>query len=236
MQVTLDHTDQENYNVKTFWFKPEKHFDFTAGQFIEMFLDIDHPDDRGYKHWFTLSSSPTDALISITTKFFGEKASSFKKKLFGLKPGEQIKIVEPMGDFVLPKDKSIPLVFVAGGIGATPYHSMVKYLSVKHEQRHIQVLLAANKPEDILFEKLFKAYGAKIKLIVTQPSPDWKGETGKLNAQKIIDLVGNSDANRIYVSGPEPMVEAIEDDLNKHGISKNQLIFDYFPGYTADLK
>jgi len=156
MQITLDHTEKENYNVQTFWFRPEKKLEYTAGQFIEMFLPHDNPDERGIKHWFTLSSSPTDELISITTKNFGEKASSFKKTLFGLRPGAVIKIVEPMGDFVLPKDVSIPLVFVAGGIGLTPYHSMIKWLLDTGEKSQIQIILAFNNPRDVISEDLLR--------------------------------------------------------------------------------
>jgi len=236
MQVRLDHTHQENYNVRTFWFKPEHTVRYTAGQFIEMYLPHDNPDERGIKHWFTLSSSPTDKLISITTKYFGDKASSFKKTLFSLKLGSKIKIVEPMGDFVLPKDKTRPLVFVAGGIGLTPYHSIVKWLSDVGEKRQIQVLLAFNEPRDIIFDDLFKNYGAEVKIIVSNPTPDWKGLAGQLSASKIIKLTGGSDGKQIYVSGPEPMVEVLEKDLLEHGIKKSHLVLDFFPNYTADLK
>ena len=69
MQIILDHTEDIAENIKTFWFVPKKPMDYIAGQFIEMTLPHDHPDERGQKHWFTLSSSPTEPLISITNKF-----------------------------------------------------------------------------------------------------------------------------------------------------------------------
>lgn len=236
IDITLERTHQENSKIRTFWFKPAQKISYTAGQFIELYVPHDHPDERGIKHWFTLSSSPTDKLISITTKFAGAKSSTFKKHLFALSPGAKLQIVEPMGDFVLPKDKSIPLVFVAGGMGLTPFHSMVKWLSDHGEKRQIQVLLAANKPDDFVFADLFKKYGAELIQIVSEPSPEWLGETGRLSAEKILELTGRPDGKRIYVSGPEPMVEALEKDLQAHGVKKTQLLFDYFPGYTADLK
>jgi len=237
MKITLVKTHQENYNVRTFWFKPETRLDYTAGQFIELYLPHDNPDDRGIKRWFTLSSSPTNDLISVTTKFAGDKTSSFKKALFALKPGAELKLVEPMGDFVLPKATSIPLVFVAGGIGLTPFHSIIKYLADAGEKRQIQVLLAFNEPKDILFEDLFKKYGAEVKVIISNPTADWQGETGQLSAQRILELTGGkSDTRRYYISGPEPMVEALETDMHEHGVDKNQLVLDFFPGYTPDLK
>jgi len=236
MKIRLERRHQENHDVRTFWFRPEKPFDYTAGQFIEMYLPHNNPDDRGIKHWFTLSSSPTEELISITTKFAGSKSSSFKKTLFTLKPRTEVKIVEPMGDFVLPKDTTIPLVFVAGGIGITPFRSMVKWLADKDEKRQIVALLAANMPQDFIFVDLFEAYGAKVIQIASEPEADWKGETGRLSAEKILELVGDAADKRIYVSGPEPMVESLEADLHKHGVTKDQLVLDFFPGYTPDLK
>ncbi|MGZ6005305.1 MAG: ferredoxin--NADP reductase [Candidatus Saccharimonadales bacterium] len=226
---------QENYNVRTFWFQPDVKLDYTAGQFIELFLPHVSADNRGIKRWFTLSSSPTDELISITTKFAGDKASSFKRQLFELKPGEELKFVEPMGDFVLPKDTAIPLLFVAGGIGLTPYHSMVKWLTDTGEMRQIQLLLAFNQPKDIIFQKLFEAYGAEVKIMVSNPDDKWIGEIGQLSADKIQELTGGFEGKRIYVSGPEPMVEALETDLLNHQVDKNQLVLDFFPGYRPDL-
>ncbi len=236
LEVTLDRTHQENYNVRTFWFLPNRPLRYSAGQFIEMFLPHDNPDERGVKHWFTLSSAPTDKLISITTKYAGSKSSTFKKTLFSLKPGSKIKIVEPMGDFVLPKDKSIPLIFIAGGMGLTPYHSIIKWLIEVKERREVQVLLAFNQPKDILFEDLFKSYGAEVQVIVSTPTPSWQGLVGKLSADKIIELTGDFGDKRIYVSGPEPMVEALETDILAQGVNKSNLVLDFFPNYTADLK
>lgn len=236
MQLTLDHVTDENYNVRTFWYKPEAPLSYTAGQFIELYLPHDNPDNRGIKRWFTLSSSPTEKLVSHTTKLATHHPSSFKKALWSLNPGSKVKIVEPMGDFVLPKDKSIPLVFVAGGIGVTPFRSMVKWLADTKEKRQIQIVLAANASQDFLFEELFSSYGAEVHKIVSQPTENWRGAVGQLSASKIIELTGNTNHKQIYVSGPEPMVENLETELLTLGIDRQHLVFDFFPGYTPDLK
>ncbi len=235
MEITLDHTHQENYNVSTFWFRPEKPLRYTAGQFIEMYLPHEHPDERGIKHWFTLSSSPTEELISITTKWFGDKASTFKHTLFSLKPGAKVKIVEPMGDFVLPKSADIPLVFVAGGIGITPFRSMVKWLTDTKDYRDIHLFFAAHQPKDFVFLDLFKKYGVKLTQLVSEPTKDWQGDIGTLSADKILGVIGQLGHRRLYVSGPEPLVEMLEKDLHQHGVKKAQLVLDFFPNYTPDL-
>src|SRR6185369_15796787 len=103
----------------SFWFRPERPVDYIAGQFTEIYLPHSGADSRGERRWFTLSSSPTDALVSITTQFIPTEGSTFKKELFGLRPGAALKLADPMGDFVLPKDPSIPLLFIAGGLGIT---------------------------------------------------------------------------------------------------------------------
>src|SRR3990167_2923399 len=224
MQTTLSHTRDENYNVRTFWFKPPSPFAYTAGQFIELHLPHKNPDGRGEKHWFTLSSSPSEKLLSISTKYAGEKSSSFKKTLWSLSPGAKVSMSDPMGDFVLPKDKNIPLVFVAGGIGVTPFRSMVKWLLDSGDERQIQFIWAINEPRDEVFADLFISYGIKPKLFIKSAG---QGLTG----QKILDLADDYQNTRIYISGPEPMVEAFMDDLEKLGIPKNDLIGDFFPGY-----
>jgi|SRR3989344_5638211 len=236
MVFTLVRTHQENYNITTFWFKPEKPLAYTAGQFIEMYLPHDKPDERGIKHWFTLSSSPSEELVSITTKYAGDKTSTFKKTLFSLKIGAKVKIVEPMGDFVLPKDKSIPLIFVAGGMGITPFHSIIKWLNNANEKREITLLYTVNAPRDFIFIDLFKYYGVNLIQMISGADPDWHGKVGRLSATKILELIGKPDNKLIYVSGPEPMVETIGKDLHEQGVHSEQLVLDFFPGYREDLK
>src|SRR5690348_14324223 len=147
MNVVFDHSEPTAANIRTFWFKPERPVQYTAGQFTELYLPHDNADNRGQRRWFTVSSSPTDAMLSITTKYAGDQSSTFKKTLFSLKDGTPLKLADPMGDFVLPKDKTIPLVFVAGGIGVTPMHSMIKYLNDTHEKRTIHLIYAVTRQD-----------------------------------------------------------------------------------------
>ncbi|HUY85323.1 MAG TPA: FAD-dependent oxidoreductase [Candidatus Dormibacteraeota bacterium] len=233
MQVTLDHTKDEAANIRTFYFRPEKPVHYTAGQFIELTVKHPRPDKRGAKRWFTLSSSPTDELLSITTKFAGDKSSSFKKTLFGLKSGATLNMSDPMGDFVLPKLIQTPLVFVAGGIGVTPFHSILTWLTATKEQRPIKLLYAVRNEDEIVFQDTFTRAGIQPTIIVSDPSPAWGGERGRLSDELILDLTKPTDDTLVYVSGPEPMVEALEKDLKKAGLRKDQFVGDFFPNYDA---
>jgi len=222
MKARLDHTEDVAKNIKTFWFKPEQPVNYEAGQFTQIILPHGNTDKRGDKRWFTVSSSPTEPLLSITTKHAIDHVSSFKQTLFGLKPGTEVNLADPMGDFVLPKDKAIPLVFVAAGIGVTPMRSMVKYLTDSNEKRNIHLIYAAKSQEEVAFQSLFENYGVKLNIII-----------GKLEADMIAKLAGPSAGKTFYLSGPEPLVEALNKDLPNFGIDPNQIITDYFPGYTT---
>ncbi len=204
-----------------------------AGQYIEMYLPHDNPDERGQKHWFTLSSSPTEKLISITTKRAVDQVSTFKQMLFGLKLGAEIKISEPMGDFVLPKDTAIPLVFVAGGMGITPMRSMVKWLTDRDEKRQIQLIYAVRTLEEAAFLDLFEAYDLKPEIILSQPSANWTGLSGHLSSERVLEIAGQNPEQLLYVSGPEPLTERLETELLSAGVAKHKMVLDSFPGYPA---
>lgn len=233
MKVTLDHTQDEAANIRTFWFKPAQPMRYIAGQYTELTVPHDYPDERGIKRWFTLSSSPTDELLSITTKFAGDKSSTFKQALWKLPMGTGLHMADAMGDFVLPKDKTIPLVFVAGGIGVTPLHSMVKWLADTKEKRDIHLIYGVSRLEEVAFRPLFKSYGLKLRIVPKDPPKHWKDEMGSLSAGKILQAIGPINNQLIYLSGPEPMVEALEKDLLAEGVRQQQLATDFFPGYSS---
>ncbi|MES2971365.1 MAG: FAD-dependent oxidoreductase [Patescibacteria group bacterium] len=233
MYVNFDHGEEVATNIRTFWFKPQHPLRYVAGQFVELQLPHPNPDKRGHKRWFTLSSSPSEKLISITTKLATENGSTFKQTLASLKSGAEVTISEAMGDFVLPKDNTLPLVFVAGGIGVTPMRSMVKWIVDNHEQRKVNVIYAARSLDEIAFKELFKSQGINLDVVLSDQTSGWTGRTGRLSGELILEIAGPSAEQLIYVSGPEPMVEALEKDLKSAGVNKHKLILDFFPGYPA---
>ena len=114
-------------DVYDFIFKSDKKFKFKPGQYMEWTLGHGHQDARGMRRYFTIASSPTEDNVRMGVKFY-PNSSSFKKSLLFLNPGDKIVASQLAGDFVLPKDKNKKLVFIAGGIGITPFRSMIKYL------------------------------------------------------------------------------------------------------------
>ncbi|HVX48373.1 MAG TPA: FAD-dependent oxidoreductase [Candidatus Saccharimonadales bacterium] len=234
MKITLDHSEPEAANIRTFYFKPEQPVRYTAGQYTELHVPHPHPDDRGDKRWFTLSSSPESDFLTITTKYAGDdKSSSFKRKLFSLKPGTVLEAAEPMGDFVLPKLIQTPLVFIAGGIGLTPFHSMFQWLADTVEERPIKFLYGVRNEDEIIFQDTFRAAHVEPIIVVSEPSDSWGGERGRITAEMVLELEKPTDDTLVYVSGPEPMVQSLAKDLHKAGLNKNQIVSDEFPNYDA---
>lgn len=223
MKVTLDHVQPIAQNIFTFWFRPEKPVRHIAGQFIELRIPHDHKDKRGDKRWFTLSSAPTEELISISTKFADADGSSFKTALRELKPGALLDMASPMGDFVLPKDPSIPLLFVAGGMGITPFRSIIKYLQDSEEKRDIELIYAVRDKSEAAFLEIFTKMGDKFELA-----------TDRINAEKILGKAKDPENQYIYLSGPEPMVEVLDKELKSKGFNKKHIQTDFFPGYLDD--
>lgn len=231
MNVAFDHAETVAKNIKTFWFKPERPVRYLAGQFTEIHFPHEPADERGIRRWFTLSSSPTEDLVAITTRFASGEGSSFKKQLAALKPGSKLTLADPMGDFVLPKDPTVPLVFIAGGMGITPVRSMIKWLLDQNQQRNIHLVYAVSKVEDMAFEPLLAEYGLALTPIVSQPPAGYQGEKGPLTSQRILELAAGDPNTLIYLSGPEPMVETFFKELTTQGIPSERLVTDYFPGY-----
>ena len=230
MKAFFDHSDDETEHIKTFWFRPERHLDYIAGQYIELTILHANADNRGQKRWFTLSSSPGHALVSITTR---SGDSTFKRALFALKPGAEIQLAEAMGDFVLPRDETIPLVFIAGGIGITPFHSIVEWLVEHDERRSITFIYGVRSEDDIMFTSTFKQATIDPHIIISEPSDSWRGGKGNLNTKRILGIAKPRNDTLIYMSGPEPMVEQLKKDMLLAGVTPRQLVTDLFVGYST---
>jgi ferredoxin-NADP reductase len=217
-----------------FFFEKPSNFNYQAGQYIKLFLDIKKPDSRGKTRYFTLSSSPNEKHLLITTRIL---KSSYKLKLGSLKLGSIVKMRGPWGDFLLEPKEKRPLVFIAGGIGMTPFISMIKYAYEMKLDSKTTLLVSYKTPGQILFKDELEAVSKKtrsIRIITTITQPEnskWKGEIGRIDRNFIERHIANTRDNLYYVAGPDPMVEEMERLLISMKISKKQIMTDGFPGY-----
>lgn len=210
-----------------FLFKPKKRLVFVAGQFLEWTLEHKNMDSRGSRRYFTVSSSPSSELVKLTTKIFNIP-SSFKKALMKMKEGELITALGPKGEFVLPKNKKTKLAFIAGGIGATPFLSMVELLVNRGEKRDIRFIYINKTKADIAYKNVFddakKKVGLETFYLLTSKS-------GYLNGPLLKKWVGDYQSREFYVSGPVKMVKKTEQVLKRSGVGIEKIKKDYFPGY-----
>lgn len=231
MLMTLDSHTNEISGVTTFKFVPNNHFSYIAGQYAE--LNLRRPDlpASENKRWFTLSSSPTEDFISITTRLNRQPLTTFKRVLVSLEAGAVVDISMPLGDFVLPKDQGIPLVFVAVGIGITPVRSIIKALLDANESRLITLIYAVKQPEEAMFLDIFSQYDLNMVLVPTKHSADWKGPSGRLTGKLVLEQSSSHENSIYYLSGPEGAIEALGKELVKRGIKPSRIVSDLFSGY-----
>ena len=226
MKLKLIDKKQETADVYSFVFKTGEPFTWKAGQFMMYELEHPDPDERGSRRFFTIASAPFEKDIRLTTRLAKEGGSSFKNALFNLPIGSTIYGDGPRGIFVL-EDPNKEYVFIAGGIGITPFHSILFDLDHRRHPINVVLLYASNTPDTVYKKELDqlakKHSGLKIHYIV---APDLIDEVA---IKKFVpDLV----KPLFYISGPEPMVKSLENLLSEIGVSKENIKRDYFPGYS----
>lgn len=221
-----------------FSFVPSKQVRFRAGQYMEWTMPHRGPDDRGERRYFTIASSPQDEEIKVGVKFYPEP-STFKKQMLDLVRGDVIMAGEIAGDFVMPRDPSRKLAFVAGGIGVTPFRSMVEDLLDRKEKRDVVLLYSNRTVEDINYRETFDRARMRVgmktvyALSDAERAPaDWKGYLGLLNAKTIMHEVPDYAERLFYLSGPRAMVVAFEKTLAEMGVRRKNVKTDYFPGFA----
>src|SRR3954463_3696921 len=142
-------------DIYDFIFVPTRKFAFAPGQYMEWTLGHKQPDSRGNRRYFTLASSPTEDTLRLGVKFY-QQASSFKSALLAMDAQSEIVAAQVAGDFVLPDDPQKKCVFIAGGIGITPFRSMITYLLDKHQQRPITMFYANRTASEIVYKDIFE--------------------------------------------------------------------------------
>jgi ferredoxin-NADP reductase/Na+-translocating ferredoxin:NAD+ oxidoreductase RnfD subunit len=224
--------------IYDFSFAGSNGFAFRPGQYLEWTLPRSSADSRGNRRTFSIASAPSDEEIHIAIKVpdSSRPTSKFKKTLTEMKPGNVILAGQLAGDFVLPKNVDQKLVFVAGGIGITPFLSMVKDMIKTGQKRDIVLFyLIANQDEYCYQEIWEKAslLGVKTIPLLTNGTPDksWTGLSGYLTPEVVIKHVPSYLERFYYLSGPPALVENYSGMLTKLKISRRAIITDHFSGY-----
>jgi ferredoxin-NADP reductase len=219
--------------VYNFVFAPSNRFAFQAGQYMEWTLPHVGFDARGNRRSFTIASSPTEETVQLGVKFYNP-SSTFKYTLSQMKVGDEIYVSQLAGNFTLNHNKNKKLVFIAGGVGITPFRSMVKYIVDTKQPVDVTLIYLVGFAEELAYEELFMEaaqFGVKYIPIVTTPT---KGDTyrhAQLDETLLRELIPDSAERTFYISGPNVMVDAAKHHLKKIGVRRSVIRTDHFSGY-----
>ena len=219
-----------------FVFAPTRRFSFAPGQYMEWTLGHDDPDSRGNRRYFTLASSPTENNLRLGVKFY-KNSSSYKTAMLSMERGYEIAASQLAGDFVLPQSKRQKIVLIAGGIGITPFRSMLKYLLDTRQRRPIVVFYANKTVDDIVYKDVLDRaeHELAIKTVYTITDtnnipPAWSGKIRRISPELIKNTVPDFARCLFYISGPRTLVDSFKTLLAQMKVDGSQIKTDYFAG------
>lgn len=228
---------QSGSDTMDFLFTPPHKLAFAPGQYMEWTLQHKRTDSRGNRRYFTIASSPTEDTLRLGVKFYPH-SSSFKKALANLDRSTQIVGSQLSGDFTLPKNKEQKLAFLAGGIGITPFRSMLKYLVDTHQPRDIVLFYSNRNSDEIVYQDVLaeaNTIGIRTVLTLTNTSQipaDWKGLRGRVDETMIRQEVPDYMQRVFYLSGSHSFVTTSQALLRRLGIAEKNIKIDFFPGFA----
>ena len=236
----LEKQKVEGTDVMSFKFT-KKLQQYIAGQYAYFDIGEVHNDPKGPTRHFTIASSPTEDFISISTRI---RSSPHKKRLSSLEPGVKVKARGPEGKFVLHEDYSKSAIFLSGGIGVTPFRSMIKYATDKQLPLRIIMFDSNRNQENILFKKEFDKcsnINKNVKIIYTitdeaqnqSDTNNWQGEKGRIDKAMLARHIGDSEQKTavFYICGPPAMIKAMQDLLQDLQIASHRIMVEEFTGY-----
>ncbi|WP_291636302.1 FAD-binding oxidoreductase [Clostridium sp.] len=229
-EYTISDIRNECDNIITLKFKPKNHklFTYKSGQFLYVKLyNEEIPKDE---HPFTISSSPTEKdYISVTVKQLGD----FTNSLVKARVGDKAYIDGSFGSFThldLPKDNK--LCFIAGGIGITPFLSMLRYLNVEEKHRDVILIWGARDSSELICKEELDSIACNMKNLTIIPvlssEKKYSGEQGYVDGARVKRLLNNDLEYDFFLCGPPIMMEKAVSDLKSFNINSNKIHFERF--------
>jgi len=218
-------------DVKSFRFKRPEELDYDPGQYMYITIMIAN-SEKQTKH-FTISSSPTETDFVEFTKRITDH--EFSKALDQLKIGDWAYIEAPEGEFIF-KGEYPKAALITGGIGITPFRSMIKYCTDKGVESQITLLYGNRNEESVVFKEELdmlarQNQNVKIVHILSQPSENWKGRHGYVDIQMIKEEVPDYMERVFYVCGSPGLVTNMLNMLKTLKVPEANIKTENFPGY-----
>ena len=179
---------------------------------------------------FTIASAPHEHELMIATRM---RDSPFKRTLAELPVGARLKIDAPAGLMVLHEDESRPAVFLAGGIGITPFLAMARDAEARLLRHRITLVYSNRRPQDAAFlEELKHMQNRNFRLVATMTeAADWKGEKRRISRELLAEHLPDLLAPVYDVAGPLRMTLASQGMLTEMGVKEDDMRSEEFYGY-----
>ena len=220
-----------------FYFEKPENFQFEAGQFANLTLVAPSDSDlKGDTRTLSLASAPHEPNLMVAMRL---RATAFKRNLNSLPLGAELLLQGPYGSMTLSRNSARPAVLLAGGIGITPFRSLVWNAAESQSPRRIFLFYSVRVPEEAAFlQELqeMERYNGRYKLICTVTQPrmvraPWLGETGRISIKMLSKWIPDLSVPIYYVAGPPAMVTSVRQMLISSGISEEDIRAEEFSGY-----
>jgi ferredoxin-NADP reductase len=220
-----------------FYFEKPKDFEFEAGQFVNFtLLSTGDTDLEGNTRALSIASAPHEGNLMVATRL---RATAFKRTLNSLPLGSELLLQGPYGSMTLPRKTTRPAVLLAGGIGITPFRSLIWNATQVESPRRILLFYSVRAPEEAAFlEELqeMERYNGRYKLICTVTQPEkvsklWRGETGRISIEMLSKWIPDLSVPIYYIAGPPGMVAGVRQMLIGSGVAEEDIRAEEFYGY-----
>jgi ferredoxin-NADP reductase len=220
-----------------FRFEKPSGWTFKAGQYLDMtLLDPPETDSEGNVRSFSLASAPHEDTLMVATRM---RDTAFKRVLRTMPFGTTVKIEGPSGDLIIQNDFKRTAVFLAGGIGITPFRSIVQWAATDKLPHRIVLFYSNKRPEDAPFLEELQSLerdNPKYKLIASMTEMEkshqpWRGETGFIDQEMLGRYLKGAASPIYYVAGPPAMVKGLHEMLSKAGVNDGDIHAEEFAGY-----
>ena len=234
-KLVLDRVEKSAAGCYDYVFHSNRPINHEAGQYLDWTMHVPSSDTRGNRRTFTIASSPAEPALRLGVKFYGQP-SAYKKAMLEMRPGDVVYGAQLAGDFVLPKTDD-KVAFIAGGIGITPFRSMIQHMMDVGDKRDATLFYGNNRSSEIAYVDVFNRAEAELGLrtvyaVADQGQAKTKFHSGFIDADLITREMPDYADRLFYVSGPRMMVLKFEKVLAELGIARHRIKTDYFPGFA----
>jgi ferredoxin-NADP reductase len=223
--------------TKAFHFERPAGFNFKAGQAIDLVLPATSVNDvQLARHTFSIVSAPHENCLTIATRM---RDSPFKQAMNTLSEGADVGLDGPFGSLTLHSNRQRPAIFIAGGIGITPFVSILRQAAKEQLAQKFILIYSNRRPEDAAFLAEFQAHKEQMPNLqfiptmtqISQSKQTWSGKTGQIDAGILKQAIAGQLAPIYYLAGPPTFVETMQDLLNENGVEDDDIRSEGFYGY-----